>query len=89
MFDEDSTGITASSGQAQKAAGEVIIFDAADVTALVRESFGDGVVESHALFARVKRSSGKCAIKTAGSDGEMTGIGLNEADQMTEIFAGA
>ena len=53
VFDEDSAGIATSGGQAQEAAGEVIVLDATNVAALVGECFGDGVVESHALFARV------------------------------------
>src|SRR5438045_9773551 len=56
--------------------------------ALVGESFGDGVVEGHALFARVERSGGEGAVKAARSDGKMTGIGLDEADHMAEVFAG-
>jgi len=88
MFDKDSAGITASGGQAQEAAGEVIIFDATNVMALVGESFGDGVVEGHALFARVERSGGEGAVKAARSDGKMAGIGLDEADHMAEVFAG-
>jgi len=56
--------------------------------ALVGESFGDGVVEGHALFARVERSGGEGAVKAARSDGKMAGIGLDEADHMAEVFAG-
>lgn len=87
MFNEDSAGITTSGGQAEEAACEVVIFDAADETAGICEGFGDGVIKGHALFARVEGRGAKGAVKAARCNGKMTGIGLHEAYEVTEIAA--
>jgi hypothetical protein len=54
VFNENAAGITTGSGQAQEATSQVIVLHAAHVTALIREGFGDGVVEGHALLAHMQ-----------------------------------
>lgn len=85
VFDEDAARITTRDRQTEEPTSQVIVLDAANVTALVREGLSDGAVKGHAFLAGIEGRGAKGAVKAARSNVKVAGIGLNKTDEMPEI----